>query len=101
MGFWFIFMFFGLIAIPLIIMFLACGVDTKHKLVGSFIVLVFWFAIAGGLYFQDMKNAKEWNGGFCSCGGHWELVAASKSHYGAETKYYACKNCYKEIEINP
>lgn len=99
MEFWLIFAFFGLIAVPLIIMFLICGVDFKHKLGGALGVLVFWVLLSAGLAFDSKRDAELWNGGYCECGEHWTLAGASKSRNGTETKYYRCDNCHNEIQI--
>lgn len=97
--FWITFGFFGLLAVPLVIMFLTCGVDLKHKLGGSLAVLVFWFLISAGLAFDSAAKKEKWNDGYCECGEHWTLAGASKSRNGTETKYYRCDNCYNEITM--
>lgn len=48
---------------------------------------------------QANVNQKVWNEGYCECGHHWELKGATKVKNGGTTKYYACPNCFKEIEI--
>lgn len=49
---------------------------------------------------QAKSNQKKWNDGYCECGHHWELKGATKIKNGTTTKYYACPNCFEEIEIN-
>ena len=100
MFFWIIFGVVGLIAIPVAIFFALCGVDAEHKIGGVVIVVIFWFIISGGLYFQEQGNTERWNNGFCECGQHWELRAVTKSRTGSETKHYVCPDCHIEIEIN-
>lgn len=90
----------GLVFVPCVLMFALGGADAKHRIVGSLVCILFWFAFAGGLYSQEAFNAEKWNDGHCECGQHWELKGASKTKNGSETKYYACPNCYTEIEIN-
>lgn len=90
----------GLVFVPCVLMFALGGADAKHRIVGSLVCICFWLAFAGGIYGQEVTNAKSWNGGYCECGQHWELKGASKTKNGSETKYYACPNCYTEIEIN-
>ena len=99
MNFWITFAFFGLIAIPLIIVLLICGANLKYKLGGAFAVLVFWFILAGSLTLDASIKEERWNGGFCECGEHWTLAGGSKSRNGTETKYYRCDNCHNEITI--
>ena len=48
---------------------------------------------------QANINQKAWNEGYCECGTHWELKGATKVKNGSTTKYYACPNCFEEIEI--
>ena len=96
-GFWIVFGFFSLICVPFIIMFLACGVDLKHKLGGTIAVLFFWLLVSVGLTLDSKVKKETWNGGYCECGTHWELRGATTSRTGSETKYYQCPNCYAEI----
>ena len=53
----------------------------------------------GGAVVQAKNNQKKWNDGHCECGHHWELKGATKIKNGGTTKYYACPNCFEEIEI--
>ena len=99
MSFWIAFFGIGLFAIPMVVAFVYCGVDVKNKIGGSLIVIIFWIAFAGGMYFQEQGNQERWNNGFCECGQHWELSAVNKIRNGTETKYYTCPDCYKEIQI--
>lgn len=99
MAFLTIFAFFGIMGVPLMLMFIICGANAKNKIGGCIAVLVFWLMMSGGLYFQEKGNDERWNDGYCSCGTHWELAGVSKSRHGDETKYYSCPNCYAEIEI--
>jgi hypothetical protein len=48
---------------------------------------------------QANINEELWNDGYCKCGHHWELKGATKVKNGGTTKYYACPNCFEEIEI--
>ena len=96
--FWLVFGLFGLLFVPIIIMFIALGVDKKHKIVGALICFAIWWIFSLGLFFDAKSDAQVWNGGYCDCGTHWELRGASKDRYGHETKYYSCPNCHAEIE---
>lgn len=88
----------GLVFVPCILMFLICGADKKHKIIGAIVCASFWLLISGSIYFEAKTNAKAWNNGYCDCGTHWELVAVSKGHNTSSvTKYYLCPNCYAEI----
>ena len=90
---------FGLLSIPLIIMFLVCGADWKNKITGTLVVTFFWLLLSVGVWVDVKGDANRWNDGYCDCGKHWELSAVSESRHGFKTKYYSCPNCHKEIEI--
>lgn len=98
--FWVIFGILGLVFIPCISLFALGEADTKGKIIGVLVCICFWFAFAGGIYFQWASNTEKWNGGYCECGQHWELKGVTRTKNGSETKYYACPECYAEIEIN-
>ena len=85
---------FGMIAV----MFLVCGADWKHKIIGALVCIGFWLLMSGGIYLDASLDADVWNDGYCECGAHWELRGVSESRNGTTTKYYACPNCYAEIE---
>lgn len=85
---------FGMIAV----MFLVCGADWKHKIIGALVCMSFWLLMSGGIYLDAKINANVWNDGYCKCGEHWELRGASESRNGIVTKYYVCPNCHTEIE---
>lgn len=99
MGFWAIFGFCGIMWGALILVFLIGGVDLKHKIVPSILCLVLWVIMAGGLFITSVHNQEVWNEGYCECGTHWELKGVTKVKNGGTTKYYACPNCFEEIEI--
>lgn len=89
----------GFIFVPLIITFLVCGVDKAHKIGGAIAVTIFWIAFACLIFCGAEANENAWNDGFCECGAHWELKGVSKS-ITSSVKYYACPDCYTEIEIH-
>lgn len=89
----------GVAFIPAILLFITCGVDTKHKLGEAVVCLIFWLIFSFGLWAQNAVNEENWNGGYCECGTHWELKGADKNRHGTVTKYYCCPDCYEEIEI--
>ena len=89
----------GLMFIPLILMFLVGGVDKAHKIGGAIVMAIIWIVFTLGLFCETKTNETVWNDGFCDCGTHWELKGVSK-YRGYEIKYYACPDCYTEIEIH-
>ena len=89
----------SIIFIPVILMFVACGVDRKHQVGGAVVVIIIWIVFTLGVFCDTKANEEVWNNGFCECGTHWELEGVSK-YRNHETKYYACPKCYTEIEIN-
>jgi hypothetical protein len=98
MDFWIVFGVLGLVWLMPITMFLACGVDAKHKIGGALVCLAFWMVMTVGLYCESTARADAWNGGYCECGAHWELRGTTKSRHGDVTKYYVCPDCYAEIQ---
>lgn len=85
---------FGMIAV----MFLICGADWKHKIIGALVCVGFWLLMSGGIYLDAKIDANVWNNGQCECGGRWELRGISEGLSGSVTKYYVCPDCYTEIE---
>ena len=90
---------FGLLGIPCVVLAIEFGDTWKEKLFGCAVICVIWLTLAGGCAFGHDINEEKWNGGYCKCGTHWELKGASQ-YRSSHTKYYACPNCYAEIEIN-
>ena len=89
---------FGVIFGSIALMFVIGGVDTKHKVWGAVITLLVGALLFGGIYLDAKFDADVWNGGYCECGGQWELKGVSESRHGIVTKYYACDECRHEIE---
>lgn len=100
MNFWIIFAVCGLFAIPCVVMFATCGATRKIQINGAIVCVIFWFVVSGAMWAQNTVNEENWNGGYCECGAHWELEAVTRTRNGSETKYYACPECFAEIEIN-
>lgn len=45
------------------------------------------------------QDKKEWNNGYCECGGHWVYEQAIGHAYS--TSYlYKCDKCGKTLEVN-
>lgn len=97
--FWFIFILSGLAIIPLAFLFITNGATITEKIVGAIICFSFWLLLSFGINYGVETNAEAWNNGFCECGTHWELRGVSE-YRNSETKYYACPNCYAEIELH-
>lgn len=89
---------FGVIFVMIATMFVFCGVDTKHKVWGAIITLLIGALLFGAICLDAKIDADVWNGGYCECGGQWELKGVAKSRSGCTTKYYACDQCRHEIE---
>ena len=90
----------GLFTVPTILMIIICGVDAKHKIIGSAIVLVFWLLISGAMIAKAQHDFDTYNNGVCvACGGEYKFRSATQyrtSHY----YYYTCENCDHTIELN-
>lgn len=60
-------------------------------------VLIIGIAI-GAVKCSINQEEKEWNNGYCECGGHWKYVQAVGHQY--HTSYiYKCDKCGKHIEL--
>lgn len=81
-----------------VVLFIVCGADKKHKIVGSLVCVVLWLICAFGMWGSAMIKANDWNNGYCECGEQWQPYGVSESMNGTTTKYYYCPNCYTEIE---
>ena len=92
------FVFFGLLFGSIALMFAICAADKKTKIWGAIISLLLGVVFAFGLVADGLHKADVWNGGYCECGTHWELAGATRTKSGQTIKYYACPNCYAEIE---
>lgn len=100
MNFWIVFALCGFMAVPCIVAAIGFGEGFKGKFKGTLICVIGWFIIAGAMWGQSTANKENWNEGYCECGTHWELKGVTRTRYGSETKYYACPNCFEEIELN-
>jgi hypothetical protein len=88
----------GVVFVTLFVLFFILGEDWK-KTVSWILVFVFaLFLLLGVTCLISYKSAKEWNGGYCQCGGVWEQRKAIKNHpLGSVTRYYECSNCHTEM----
>ena len=98
--FWFCFVIFGVLFVPLILMFLICGCTWSNKIGGAIVCLLFWFAISGAMYTENKWDNEAWNNGICPvCEGEYRFSGASK-YRTSNYYYYTCDNCGHTIEIN-
>lgn len=67
------------------------------------IEIILWIAFIIGVIIGVAKcskehDEKEWNNGYCECGGHFEYEQAVGHQY--RTSYiYKCDSCGKRIEV--
>lgn len=47
----------------------------------------------------DQEDKKDWNNGYCSCGGHWEYICPI-GHQATTTYMYKCDKCGKMKEFH-
>jgi hypothetical protein len=92
------FVIFGALFGSIALTFIFCGANLKTKIWGAIISLLLGALFAFGLCVDGMTKVDNWNDGYCDCGTHWELRGATKTKSGQTIKYYACPNCYAEIE---
>lgn len=97
-NFWIVLGVSGLAWVPAMLLFLLGGVNKKTKVGGALVCLALWMFMSVALFSEAWVKNNDWNGGYCECGEHWELRATTKSRNGEVTKYYACPECFAEIE---
>lgn len=97
--FWIIFIAYGVLFIPVVFFFVSCGATKEVKKWGAIVGIILWGFVALMCNLNVVNNRTIWNNGYCECGAHWELTAASK-YRGTETKYYTCPDCFNEIELS-
>ena len=50
--------------------------------------------LAIGLAIGEAYSDKtSWNGGYCECGGSYEMSGATHIHNGGDNYYYSCDQC--------
>ena len=98
--FWFCFGIFGVLFVPLILMFLMwCGAGSNNS-GGAIICLMFWFAMSGSMYTENKWDNEAWNNGISPvCEGEYRFSGASQ-YRTSHRYYYTCDNCGHTIEIN-
>lgn len=69
--------------------------DLIVELIPVILIIVFIGAVIIGARKQDKK---EWNNGYCECGGHWVYEEAI-GHAYTTTYMYRCDKCGKTIEV--
>lgn len=68
-------------------------------IVGIALGIIFVFAIVIGTAKCTVDvDKKNWNDGYCNCGGHWEYLQAVGHQY-TTTYIYECDRCGKHIEL--
>jgi len=73
--------------------------DTVFDIIQIIISIVFILGlIIGAVKCSKEQDEKEWNNGYCECGGHFEYEQAVGHQYS--TSYiYKCDSCGKHIEV--
>lgn len=74
--------------------------DTVRDIIQIILVIViFCGVIIGVVRCSKEQEEKEWNNGYCECGGHFEYEQAVGHQY--TTSYiYRCDSCGKIIELD-
>ena len=74
----------------------------KEDVFTTLIAIVFIIFVVGVLVFacrcENNEDKRDWNDGYCECGGHWEYEQSVGHQY--RTSYvFKCDKCGKHIEI--
>lgn len=73
--------------------------DTVYDIIQ--VILGFAFIVGvciGAVKCSREQGIKEWNNGYCECGGHWVYEQAVGHQYHT-TYIYRCDECGKRIEV--
>ena len=46
------------------------------------------------------SDETAWNGGYCECGGSYEMSGATHSHKSGDSFYYSCNQCGDTIRTH-
>lgn len=70
-------------------------------IVATLIASAIGFGISGLLIFEHTTDEKQYNEGYCECGGEWDLFDIEKGYRnGSSTYYYKCNKCNDVIETH-
>ena len=73
--------------------------DTVFKIIQVVLCIAFiGGVIIGAVKCENEQDEKEWNNGYCECGGHFEYEQAV-GHQCSTSFIYTCDSCGKHIEI--
>ena len=76
-----------------------CMYGWKQFIITTLIALVIGFGISGLITLKFTADEKEYNDGYCECGGEWELFDIERGYRNGNTiYYYKCNNCKDVIE---
>lgn len=70
-----------------------------HFIISIILLIVVAAAvIIGAAEYLRWEEEKDWNNGYCECGGHWVYEQAI-GHYNSTSYLYRCDECGKTINI--
>lgn len=77
-----------------------CMYGWKQFIAITLIALGIGFSVGGLLTLDFIADEKEYNEGYCECGGEWELIDIEKGRRNGNTTYYyyKCNDCKDVIE---
>lgn len=75
-------------------------IDIYFLIIAIYVIFIgacFIASVFGDKY-QEKKDLKMWNNGYCTCGGQWVYEQAVEHRYGTSFMYH-CDNCNNYIEL--
>lgn len=85
-----------------IAMILTSGIRNKimNIIVTIILALIIGFGLTGLLFLEHKVDEQIFNGGYCQCGGDWELFDIEYRKNSGSLYYYKCNNCKEVIELH-
>ncbi len=85
-----------------IAMILTSGVRNKiiKTITTIVLALVIGFGLTGLLFLEHKVDEQMFNGGYCQCGGEWDLFDVEYRKNSGSLYFYKCGECKKVIRLN-
>ena len=85
-----------------IAMILTSGIRNKiiNIIVTIILALVIGFGLTGLLFLEYKADEQQFNGGYCECGGEWDLFDVEYRKNSGSLYFYKCKECKEIIRLN-
>ena len=69
-------------------------------IIGIPLALLIGFGLIGLADFEYQQDVKYFNGGYCECGGEWDLFDVEYRKNSGSLYFYKCEECKNVIRLN-